>query len=146
MAAKPLRVLLVDDEPDISALVAYHLAKESYRVRTAASGPEALQAIEAEAPFALQAVVERRAGKGREVVEGGDVELVFLREGEGLVERAVGVLVVVVGLLHDRALDALDRDHAFAFSVDGSLVVGQYLATRSEKRSTSGTNGRWRRG
>ncbi|PZF82110.1 hypothetical protein [Jiangella anatolica] len=35
----------------------------------------------------------------------------------------------------DRALDALDRDDAFAFSVDGSLVVGQYLATRSEKRS-----------
>ncbi len=35
----------------------------------------------------------------------------------------------------DRALDALERDDAFAFSVDGSLVVGQYLATRSEKRS-----------
>ncbi|MBB5787852.1 hypothetical protein [Jiangella mangrovi] len=35
----------------------------------------------------------------------------------------------------DRALDALDGDDAFAFSVDGSLVVGQYLATRSEKRS-----------
>ena len=35
----------------------------------------------------------------------------------------------------DRALDALDRDDAFAFSVDGSLVVGQYLATRSEQRS-----------
>ncbi|RIQ26300.1 hypothetical protein DY240_10635, partial [Jiangella rhizosphaerae] len=35
----------------------------------------------------------------------------------------------------DRALDVLDRDDAFAFSVDGSLVVGQYLATRSEKRA-----------
>ncbi|MBW3628587.1 MAG: response regulator transcription factor [Gemmatimonadetes bacterium] len=43
-------VLVVDDEPDISALVAYHLARESYRVRTAASGPEALQAIASEAP------------------------------------------------------------------------------------------------
>ena len=32
-------ILVVDDEPDISALVAYHLARESYRVRTAASGP-----------------------------------------------------------------------------------------------------------
>jgi two-component system phosphate regulon response regulator PhoB len=47
---KSAHILVVDDEPDISALVAYHLAKESYRVRTAASGPEALQAIEAEAP------------------------------------------------------------------------------------------------
>jgi two-component system phosphate regulon response regulator PhoB len=43
-------ILVVDDEPDISALVAYHLARESYRVRTAASGPEALRAAEIERP------------------------------------------------------------------------------------------------
>ncbi|MFB9660397.1 hypothetical protein ACFQS3_11570 [Glycomyces mayteni] len=35
----------------------------------------------------------------------------------------------------DRALAALDRDEDFAFSVDGSLVVAQYLATRSPERS-----------
>lgn len=43
-------VLVVDDEPDIAALVAYHLARESYRVRTATSGPEALSALEHELP------------------------------------------------------------------------------------------------
>ncbi|HST61837.1 MAG TPA: response regulator transcription factor [Longimicrobium sp.] len=43
-------ILVVDDEPDISALVAYHLARESYRVRTASSGPEALRAAEVERP------------------------------------------------------------------------------------------------
>ena len=43
-------ILVVDDEPDISALVAYHLAKESYRVRTAASGVEAIRAAELERP------------------------------------------------------------------------------------------------
>jgi len=43
-------ILVVDDEPDISALVAYHLARESYRVRTAASGPEAIRAAELERP------------------------------------------------------------------------------------------------
>jgi two-component system phosphate regulon response regulator PhoB len=43
-------ILVVDDEADISALVAYHLARESYRVRTAASGPEAIGAIEAQTP------------------------------------------------------------------------------------------------
>ena len=43
-------ILVVDDEPDISALVAYHLARESYRVRTAPDGVEALRAIESEAP------------------------------------------------------------------------------------------------
>ena len=37
------RILVVDDEPDITALVAYHLAKAGYRVSTAANGPDALQ-------------------------------------------------------------------------------------------------------
>jgi len=36
------RILVVDDEPDITALVAYHLARAGYRVSTAASGTEAL--------------------------------------------------------------------------------------------------------
>lgn len=43
-------ILVVDDEPDISALLAYHLARESYRVRTASSGQEALKAMEVEVP------------------------------------------------------------------------------------------------
>jgi two-component system phosphate regulon response regulator PhoB len=51
-SVKPVssHILVVDDEPDISALVAYHLARESYRVRTAASGPEAIRAAELERP------------------------------------------------------------------------------------------------
>ena len=43
-------ILVVDDEPDISALLAYHLARESYRVRTAATGLEAMRAIASEPP------------------------------------------------------------------------------------------------
>jgi two-component system, OmpR family, phosphate regulon response regulator PhoB len=43
-------ILVVDDEPDISALVAYHLAREAYRVRTVADGTEALRSVEAEPP------------------------------------------------------------------------------------------------
>src|SRR5437773_3680455 len=35
------RILVVDDEPDITALVAYHLAKAGYRVITAANGRDA---------------------------------------------------------------------------------------------------------
>lgn len=44
------RVLVVDDEPDITGLVAYHLAKAGYRVTTAASGTEALKAARDERP------------------------------------------------------------------------------------------------
>ena len=44
------RILVVDDEPDIIALVAYHLARSGYRVSTAATGTEALQAARDEQP------------------------------------------------------------------------------------------------
>ena len=45
---KIYKCLVVDDEPDIAALVAYHLARDRYRVRTVGDGLEALQAVEAE--------------------------------------------------------------------------------------------------
>lgn len=44
------RILVVDDEPDIIALVAYHLARSGYRVSTASTGTEALQAAREERP------------------------------------------------------------------------------------------------
>src|SRR5689334_16985351 len=44
------RILVVDDEPDITALVAYHLAKAGYRVTTAANGRDALRAAREERP------------------------------------------------------------------------------------------------
>jgi two-component system phosphate regulon response regulator PhoB len=44
------RILVVDDEPDITALVAYHLAKSGYRVSTAANGSEALRAAADQRP------------------------------------------------------------------------------------------------
>jgi two-component system phosphate regulon response regulator PhoB len=47
------RILIVEDERDIAALVAYHLTKEGYRVRTAEGGAEALEAAGAERPDLL---------------------------------------------------------------------------------------------
>ena len=46
----PDRVLVVDDEPDIVALVAYHLAKAGYRVSTASSGGDAVTLARQERP------------------------------------------------------------------------------------------------
>jgi two-component system phosphate regulon response regulator PhoB len=44
------RILVVDDEADITALVAYHLAKAGYRVATAANGRDALRSAREERP------------------------------------------------------------------------------------------------
>ena len=44
------RVLVVEDEPDIAALVAYQLTREGFRVETTGSGTEALDAVGREIP------------------------------------------------------------------------------------------------
>ena len=44
------RILVVDDEADIVALVAYHMLKAGYRVSTAANGSDALVAAKTERP------------------------------------------------------------------------------------------------
>ena len=49
-SAAPARVLVVEDERDIAALVAYHLTREGYRVSTAGSGDEALQTASTDRP------------------------------------------------------------------------------------------------
>src|SRR5687767_3382003 len=46
-------ILVVEDEPDISALVAFHLARTGYRVRTASTGSEALEAVSVDTPDLL---------------------------------------------------------------------------------------------
>ena len=51
--ASTQRILVVDDEADITALVAYHLAKAGYRVTTATGGREALDAARGERPDAV---------------------------------------------------------------------------------------------
>ncbi len=42
------RILVVDDEPEIVALVAYHLGKAGYRLTTASTGQDALEAARRE--------------------------------------------------------------------------------------------------
>jgi len=47
------RVLVVEDEPDIAALIAYQLTREGFRVETASNGDQALAAISREIPDLL---------------------------------------------------------------------------------------------
>lgn len=44
------RVLVVEDEPDIAALVAHRLTREGYHVETAGTGREALEAVGRDIP------------------------------------------------------------------------------------------------
>ncbi|HEY8483509.1 MAG TPA: response regulator transcription factor [Longimicrobiales bacterium] len=83
--ATPSRILVVEDEADIAALVAYHLTREGYRVRTAASGAEALEAIAHERPDLVVLDVMLPEFSGYEVLS-------ELRRREELAEIPVVVL------------------------------------------------------
>jgi two-component system phosphate regulon response regulator PhoB len=63
------RVLVVDDEPDIVALVAYHLAKAGYRVSTASSGTDALDSARRERPALIVLDLMLPGMTGYEVLE-----------------------------------------------------------------------------
>jgi len=79
------RILVVDDEPDITALVAYHLAKEGYRVTTAGTGADALRSAREEQPDLVVLDLMLPGHSGFEV-------LTELRRGEET--HNVGVLLL----------------------------------------------------
>lgn len=101
------RVLVVDDEPDITALVAYHLAKAGYRVSTAANGPDALRAAREERPDVVVLDLMLPGASGYEVLQ----ELRRLDE-----TRQVGVI-----LLTSRREEA-DRIRGLSLGADDYLT------------------------
>ncbi|HEU6453610.1 MAG TPA: response regulator transcription factor [Gemmatimonadaceae bacterium] len=62
-------ILVVDDEPDIVALVAYHLARAGYRVSTASSGTEALTLARKDRPALIVLDLMLPGISGYEVLE-----------------------------------------------------------------------------
>lgn len=63
------QILVVEDERDIAALLAYHLTKEGYRVRTVGSGTEALEQVRVERPDLLLLDLMLPESSGYEVLE-----------------------------------------------------------------------------
>lgn len=63
------RVLVVDDEPDIVALVAYHLVKAGYRVSTASTGPEGVAQARQDRPSIMVLDLMLPGMSGFEVLE-----------------------------------------------------------------------------
>ena len=62
-------VLVVDDEPEIVALVAYHLARAGYKVSTSSNGTDALQQVKRERPSLIVLDLMLPGISGLEVLE-----------------------------------------------------------------------------
>jgi two-component system, OmpR family, phosphate regulon response regulator PhoB len=101
------RVLVVDDEPDITALVAYHLARAGYRVSTASNGTEALRSAREERPDAVVLDLMLPGASGYDVLQ----ELRRMEE-----TREVGVI-----LLTSRR-EEVDRIRGLSLGADDYLT------------------------
>src|SRR5690606_27315396 len=53
MKKKDIRILLVDDEPDILEIVGYNLSQEGYQILTASNGKEAVAIAKRELPHLI---------------------------------------------------------------------------------------------
>jgi two-component system, OmpR family, phosphate regulon response regulator PhoB len=101
------RVLVVDDEADIVALVAYHLAKSGYRVSTAGTGPDALEAARRERPALIVLDLMLPGLSGYDVLE-------QLRAGDAT--RDVAVLMLTA------RRDEQDRIRGLSLGADDYLT------------------------
>ena len=78
-------ILVVDDEPDIVALVAYHLAKAGFRISTATTGEDAIEQAKRELPSLVVLDLMLPGASGFDVLES-------LRRND--TTRNVGVLML----------------------------------------------------
>jgi len=101
------RILVVEDEPDIAALIAYQLTKEGFRVETASTGSDALSALHRELP---SLVVLDRMLPGM----GGDEVLRSIRGDQAT--RGVAVLILTARREQE------DRIHGLELGADDYLT------------------------
>jgi two-component system phosphate regulon response regulator PhoB len=101
------RILVVDDEPDIVALIVFHLAKSGYRVSTAATGEDALEAARREQPALIVLDLMLPGLSGYDVLE-------QLRASTGT--KGVGVLMLTA------RVEEPDRVRGLALGADDYLT------------------------
>ena len=144
------RILVVDDEPDITALVAYHLAKAGYRVSTAANGSDALRAAREERPDIVVLDLMLPGLSGYEVLqelrkreETRDVGVILLTARREEADRIRGLSLGADDYLtkpfspHELALRVgalLRRLAAPAVSAGSTLTAGPISIDRSAHR------------
>jgi two-component system phosphate regulon response regulator PhoB len=141
------RILVVDDEPDITALVAYHLARAGYQVKTAGTGPEALATAAAEPPDLVVLDLMLPGLSGHEVLaelrrkdETRDVGVILLTARREEVDRIKGLSEGADDYLTKpfspdelvlRVKAVLRRLHAPALAGGQLLKVGRITVDRS---------------
>jgi len=94
----PSRVLIVEDEPDIRDLLAFHLERDGYQIATAATGPEALRQAARERPDLIVLDLMLPELDGREVCRRvrqdpatASVPVIMLTAKGDEVDRVVGL-------------------------------------------------------
>lgn len=146
------RILVVDDEPDITALVAYHLAKAGYRVSTAANGTDALRSAREERPDVVVLDLMLPGLSGYEVLqelrkreETRDVGVILLTARREEADRIRGLSLGADDYLtkpfspHELALRVaalIRRLAAPAVSAGSTLSAGPISIDRSAHRVT----------
>ena len=98
MASSGQKILVVEDEPDISKLVSYNLAQERFKVLTAEDGEQALKVIQREKPnlVVLDLMLPGLSGMEvckilRERPETAKLPILMLTAKAGEADRIVGL-------------------------------------------------------
>ncbi len=146
------RILVVDDEADITALVAYHLAKAGYRVSTAANGTDALRSAREERPDVVILDLMLPGLPGLEVLaelrrrpESRDIGVILLTARRDEPDRIQGLTLGADDYLTKpfspaelvlRVQAVLRRLTAPAVAGGSMLVVGPMVIDRSATRVT----------
>lgn len=145
------RILVVEDEPDITALVAYHLARSGFRVSTAASGTEALKSARDERPDVVVLDLMLPGLSGWDVLaelrrrdETRDVGVIVLTARRDEPDRIKGLTLGADDYLTKpfspaeltlRIQALLRRLNAPAIAAGSTLVAGALTVDRAEHRA-----------